>query len=453
MARRSAGPFDHGLIMDTRLLLSALGAVVLLVVLVIRFKISSFLALIIASLALGVATGMKLTAIAKAFQDGMGAVLGSVAGIIALGTILGRMLAESGGAQVIASTIAHAFGKRMLPWAMLVIGLLVGLPVFFSVGLILLTPILFALARQHQIPVLLLGIPMIAGLSAMHGLVPPHPGIMAAVPIVQADVGRAMVLSLAVGLPAAILAGPLLARAFARVARNAEAEGSPALGATNIRFSVAVGTVLFPIGLMLASGAADMFLPAGSKTRIVLAFLGHPTVALLLGVLVSFRTFGSALGFSREKVLKMSEDSLGTVALMLLVVGAGGGFSRVLIESGVGAAVESLAKVWQLAPIPMGYAAACLIRIATGSATVAITTAAGLVAPLANATPGTDRELLLLAMGAGSLILSHVNDGGFWFVKESLKLTVPETFKTWTVLETLISVIAFGMVLLLDRLL
>lgn len=435
---------------ETRLLLSALGAVVLLVVLVIRFKISSFLALVIASLSLGLATGMKLPSIAKAFQDGMGAVLGAVAGIIALGTILGKMLAESGGAQVIATTIARGFGKRMLPWAMLVIGLLVGLPVFFSVGLILLTPLLFALAREHRTPVLLLGIPMIAGLSAMHGLVPPHPGIMAAVPIIKADVGRTMLLSLVVALPAAILAGLLFARLFARTAPLSAETAPAALQTAPLRFSVAVGTVLFPIVLMLASGVADMFLAAESKPRAVLAFVGHPTVALLLGVLVSFRTFGSALGVSREKILKMSEDSLGSVALMLLVVGAGGGFSRVLIESGVGAAVESLARAWQLSPIPMGYAAACLIRIATGSATVAITTAAGLVAPLASATPGTDRELLLLAMGAGSLILSHVNDGGFWFVKESLKLTVAETFKTWTVLETLLSLIGFAVVLMLD---
>jgi GntP family gluconate:H+ symporter len=202
---------------------------------------------------------------------------------------------------------------------------------------------------------------------------------------------------------------------------------------------------------MLAAGLGGIFLARDCTGRALLDLLGHPTVALLLGVLVSFFTFGRGTGIPRDRILKLSEESLGPIALMLLVVGAGGGFSRVLIESGVGKAMAELAKAWHLAPIPMGFAAACLIRVATGSATVAITTAAGLAAPLADAVPGTNRELLLLAMGAGSLILSHVNDGGFWFVKECLGLTVTETLKTWTVLETVLSLAAFGMVLLLSR--
>lgn len=438
---------------DTRLLLAAAGAVVVLVLLIVRLKLSAFIALMVASLLAGLLAGLDLLATAKAFQAGMGAVLGSIAAIIGLGTVLGKMLVESGGSEVIAETIVRKAGARHLPWAMLLIALIVGAPVFFAVGLVLLAPILFALVRQHQSNMLLLGIPMVAGLSAMHGLVPPHPGPMAAIQMMGADTGRTIWYALMVGIPAAIIAGPLFGRWISRrlpkggvetsiLARKEARTARPGFGMT-------LFTVLLPIGLMLVGTVAEIAFDAESRWRTRVAFLADPVVALLIGVLFSFYSFGAALGLDRQALLKFSEDCLGPVAIILLIVGAGGGFSRVLIESGVGEAVSRIATAWEIRPLWLAYGAACLIRVATGSATVAITTAAALVKPVADAYPGTNLELVVLAMGAGSLILSHVNDGGFWLVKEYLNLSVPETLKTWTVMETLLSVVSFGLVLLL----
>ena len=439
---------------DTRLLLAAAVAVVVLVVLIVRLKLSAFIALMVASLLAGVLAGLDLLATAKAFQTGMGAVLGSIAAIIGLGTVLGKMLVESGGSEVIAETIVRKAGARHLPWAMLVIALIVGAPVFFAVGLVLLAPILFALVRQHQSGMLLLGIPMVAGLSAMHGLVPPHPGPMAAIKMMGADTGKTIWYALIVAVPGAIIAGPVFGKWIARrvVPRAGESrlfeKREPRT--RRPRFGITVFTVLLPIGLMLLGTGAEIFLGAESAWRGRVSFLGDPVVALLCGVLFSFYSFGAALGLDRQSLLKFSEECLGPVAIVLLIVGAGGGFSRVLIESGVGEAVSRIATAWEIRPIWLAYGAACLIRMATGSATVAITAAAALVKPVADATPGTSVELVVLAMGAGSLILSHVNDGGFWLVKEYLNLSVPETLKTWTAMETILSVVCFALVLLLE---
>lgn len=442
---------------DTRLLLAAALAVVVLVILIVRLKLSAFIALMIASLLAGLLAGMDLLATAKAFQGGMGAVLGSIAAIIGLGTVMGKMLVESGGSEVIAETIVRKAGARHLPWAMLLIALIVGAPVFFAVGLVLLAPILFALVRQHQSGMLWLGIPMVAGLSAMHGLVPPHPGPMAAIKLIGADTGKTIWYALLIAVPAAVIAGPLFGHWIAKrvIPRSAQ----PSLlekrepRANRPGFSITLFTVLLPIALMLFGTGADIVLAPESVWRSRIAFLGDPVVALLCGVLFSFYSFGAALGWNRQDLLRFSEECLGPVAIVLLIVGAGGGFSRVLIESGVGEAVSRIATAWEIRPLWLAYGAACLIRVATGSATVAITTAAALVKPVADASPGTNLELVVLAMGAGSLILSHVNDGGFWLVKEYLNLTVTETLKTWTAMETILSLVSFALVLLLDGLL
>ena len=438
---------------DARLLLAAAVAVALLVLLIVRFKVSGFIALMIASLVAGALAGMPLLAAAQAFQAGMGAVLGSIAAIIGLGTVLGKMLMESGGSEVIAQRIVRWAGARYLPWAMLLISLIIGAPVFFAVGLVLLAPILFELTRQHRSGLLYLGIPMVAGLSAMHGLVPPHPGPMAAIKLIGADTGKTIWYSLIVAVPAAIVAGPLFGKWISqRVLPKEGMDTVPVGSQRTIRpgFAITVCTVLLPIALMLVGTAAALVFAEDSPWRARIAFLGDPVVALLCGVLFSFYSFGASLGLDRRSILKFTEECLGPIAIVLLIVGAGGGFSRVLVESGVGDAVSRVATSWEIRPLWLAYGAACLIRIATGSATVAITTAAALVKPVADASPGTNLELVVLAMGAGSLILSHVNDGGFWLVKEYLKLSVPETLKTWTTMETILSLVCFALVLLLD---
>jgi GntP family gluconate:H+ symporter len=441
---------------DARLLTSAAGAVVLLIVLIARFKVNSFVALIIASLLAGICAGMDLPEIAKSFGEGVGAVLGSVAMVIGLGAILGKLLGESRGAEVIAATITNAFGEKRLPWAIVVIALIVGLPVFFPVGVVLLTPIIIAIARRSGVNFLSIALPMIAGLSAAHGLIPPHPGPMLAIETLHADAGKTILYALILAIPAAILGGPVYAKWISSKMPDAVIPITSATASNNSSsrpsFALTVFTVALPVLLMLCSTLADLLLAKNDPLRSTAIFIGSPICALTISVIVSFFTFGIARGFTSQQILKFSEDSLGPTAAALLIVGAGGGFNRILVVSGVGDVISRAATSAQLSPLLLGWVVAVLIRIATGSATVAISTAAGILAPIAAAQP-VNRELLVVTMGAGSLICSHVNDGGFWFVKEYLGLSVPQTFRTWTVIETIIAVVGLLGALVLNQIL
>lgn len=444
-----------GLSPNASLLLCAAIGVIGLVLLIARFKLNSFAALILASVFVGLCSGMELTGIARAFQEGVGKVLGDIAMVIGLGTVLGKMLAESGGAEVVARVLIRALGERQLHWTMMIVAFIVGIPVFFSVGLVLLAPILFTIARETKLPLLRLGIPLLAGLACAHGFVPPHPGPMAAIGLLKADIGKTIFYSLLVGFPTAVIVGPLLGRWIAgnvvpqpggladQLAPRSEGKNLPGFGLTLL-------TILLPILLMLLATAADLTLPDGSALRAWLDLVGHPLTAMLVTVLLSFYTLGTACGFDRRQILKFSEECLGPVAMVLLVVGAGGGFGKVLVASGVGDAIKHLAEHIHISPLLLGWLVAALIRIAQGSATVAITTAAGIVAPIAAATPGTNVELLVIALGAGSSILSHLNDGGFWLVKEYFGLTVPQTLRTWSLMVTLKSIVGLILVLLVD---
>jgi len=427
-------------------------AVGALVALIGPGKINAFVALTLVSLFVGICAGMSLTEVGTKFQDGVGTMLASVAIVVGLGVMLGKLLAESGGAEIIARRLNDFFGPHHADWTMLIVAWIVGLPVFFTVGLVLLAPLAFSLAKQSQLPWARIAIPMLAGLSVAHGLVPPHPGPMAAVAALGADPGKTILYSIALGFPIAVLAGPLFAQWIAP--RLPDDFRPPVLPEPNQTGRLLPGffssslTMLCPVLLMLASTVATMQLPPESGLLHVIQFLGHPAVAMLAAVLLAFYTFGYRLGLSRTELLKRTEESLGPAALILLVVGAGGGFNRILIESGVGSAISELAQRARVSPLLLGWLLAAAIRVATGSATVAITTAAGLVAPLAAAQPGTRPELLVCAMGAGSLILSHLNDGGFWFVKEYLRMSVGQTLQIWTVMETVVAVAGLLLVLL-----
>ena len=445
---------------QTRLLVFAALAVVGLVVLVARFKLNAFIALVIASLFVGLGTGMNLPDIAKAFQEGVGRVLGDIAMVVGLGTVLGKLLAESGGAQVIANTLVTQLGERRLPWAIMLVAFVIGLPVFFGVGLVLLVPILFTLARRTNVPLLHLGIPLVAALSVAHGLIPPHPGPMAAAgllrgPAGSADLGKVILYSILIGFPTAMIAGPLLAR---RLAGNfqvpldgglAAALVAPPQPKRLIGFGLAVFTILLPVGLMVLATVADVALAKENAVRKWAGLIGSPLVAMTLATLFALWSFGAARGFDRNQVLKFSNDCLGPAAIILLVIGAGGGFSRVLVLSGVGDAIAASAKSLSVSPLILGWLIAVGIRLATGSATVATVTAAGLMAPIVAGLHEVNKPLLALAIGAGSLFFSHVNDAGFWMVKEYFGMTVGETIKTWSTMETILSVVGLIVILAL----
>src|SRR6185369_3079759 len=337
-----------------------------------------------------------------------------------------------------------------------------------SVGLVLLIPIVFTLTRQTKTPLLFLGIPLVAGLSVAHGLVPPHPGPMAALGVFNAqvgttDVGKTIFYALLVGFPTAIIAGPILGKLISRKV-HVELAGGFAEQLTSTKsglaadaprknspgFALTVFTILLPVLLMLMATVVNLKVEQGNQIRTWIDFIGSPMVAMLVALLFSFYSFGFARGFGKQQLSDFTTNCLAPLAMIFLVVGAGGGFSRVLVASGVGDAIAALATHSPLSPLLLGWLVAALIRVATGSATVAITTVAGIIAPIAKSTPGLNLELLIVAMGAGSTILSHVNDGGFWIVKEYFNMSVAQTLKSWTVMETIISVVAMALVLVLD---
>ncbi|GAC1411925.1 MAG: GntP family permease [Gemmatimonadaceae bacterium] len=440
---------------DTRLLLYALLAVSALILLIARYKLHPFIALVSVSLVTGVAAGMPPVRAVKAFQGGVGNTLGFIAIVVGLGTMLGKIMAESGAATRIATTLIDIFGERRVHWAIMIVAFIVGIPVFFQVGFVLLIPLVFTLARRTGISLIKIGIPLVAGLSVVHGMLPPHPAAMLAVGAYHADLGRTILYGLLVGLPTAALAGPIFATWIAPriklpaenpLARQLEGESVQAMPG----FGISLFTVLIPVILMLLASATEIALDPASLLRSALHYVGNPIVSLLLALLFSFWSLARKRHFTREEVMKFCNDCLGPTAAILLVIGAGGGFNQVLVESGVGGAIANVAIGSHVSPLLLAWSIAALIRVATGSATVAMTTAAGIVAPIAVAIPGTNLELLVLATGAGSLMLSHVNDAGFWLIKEFFNMTVAQTLKTWTVAETIIGVAGLGFTMLLS---
>jgi gluconate:H+ symporter, GntP family len=368
--------------------------------------------------------------------------------VVALGTMLGKMMAESGGADRIAHTLIRVFGEKRVHWAMMVIGLIVGLPAFFEVGFVLLIPIAFTVARRTRTSLIMVGLPMVAGLSVVHGLVPPHPAALLAVTIYKADIGRTIFYALLVGLPTAVIAGPLYAKLIARhihlPAENPMAAEFVDHGAERSLpgFWLTLFTILFPVILMLVGSWADGIAAPNSGLNDGLHLIGNDDMALLIGVLLSFFTLGRMRGFNRSTILRFSNECLAPTATITLLVGAGGGFGRILQDSGVSQAIIGVALNSHVPLLLLAWLLAALMRLATGSATVAMTTAAGIVAPIALHATGVHPELLAIATGAGSLIFSHVNDGGFWLVKEYFNMSVADTIKTWSVCETIISVTA-----------
>jgi gluconate:H+ symporter, GntP family len=440
------------------LLVYAVIAIGLLILLITRYKVYPFLVLIIVSLLLGLAVGMPMDKIVKAFETGNGNTLGHIAVVVGLGTMLGKMMAESGGAERIANTLIEWFGEKHLHWAMMFVAIIVGLPVFFEVGFVLLIPIAFNVAKRTKKSLLLVGLPMVAGLSVVHGLIPPHPAAMLAVQAYHADIGRTIVYGLIVGVPCAIVAGPLFALLIHRYIKlpennplaaqfvDSRKEGEDHEPRDLPGFGITLFSILLPVILMLVGSWADLLSTPKTLPNDLLHFVGNSDVALLLAVLFSFWSFGASRGYNREQIQKFCGDCLAPIAGITLIVGAGGGFGQVLRESGISQQLIATASAAHLSPLLLGWFVAALIRLATGSATVAMTTACGIVAPIAAAAPGgATAELLVLATGSGSLIFSHVNDGGFWLIKEYFGMTVGQTFKTWSLCETIISVMGLGL--------
>ncbi|MEE1828701.1 gluconate:H+ symporter [Streptomyces sp. BE20] len=439
---------------DLRLLIAVLLSIGAIVLLITRFKLHPFLALTLGSGLLAAVAGAPFDKLLGSFSTGFGATVAGVGLLIGLGAMLGKLLADSGGANIIADTVLARSGPKALPWAMALIAAVLGLPLFFEVGVVLLIPIVLLVARRGNVPLMRIGIPALAGLSVLHGLVPPHPGPLVAVDALKADLGITLALGLLIAVPTLIVAGPLFARVAERwvgpleIPENTAPEGAVERPERTPSFGAVLATILLPVVLMLGKALADVVVddPKALPQR-VFDFIGSPLIALLATTLLGMVTLGRAAGFDRDRISDTVGRSLGPIAGIVFIVGAGGGFKQTLIDVGVGNAVSEWSARWHISALLLGWLIAVLIRLATGSATVATITAAGIVAPLAADMSSTHAALLVLAIGAGSLFFSHVNDAGFWLVKEYFGMSVGQTLKSWSVMETVISVVAIALIM------
>ncbi|MGJ5710622.1 gluconate:H+ symporter [Staphylococcus equorum] len=435
------------------LLIITLLSIVIVILGVAWWKWHAFISLTVAGLFLAIMAGLSPEKIVTAYETGVGDVLGHLVGILALGTILGKLMSDSGAGMQISDYLVKALGYKKLPWAMMLSGFIIGIPVFFEVGIVILLPLVISIHKTTKTNILLIAIPLLAGLSIVHGIVPPHPGAMTAIGIYEADLGKVLLYSLIIALPTAIIAGPIFGKFISKrvipenppniIKVNNKTNGLPSVG---ISFLV----IILPVLLMLLSIITPYLGEIPSIIKNSLIFIGSPVIALLISCFAAFYLLGFKQGMTKNVIKDLVEECILPIGSIILIIGAGGGFKEILIETGVGNTIAQMTEQLSLSPLLLAFLVAGLIRVATGSATVALTTAAGIVSPIIQHMSGVNLELLVIATGAGSLMLSHVNDAGFWMVKEYLGLNVKETFKTWTVMETLLSFVAFAIAFIID---
>lgn len=418
-------------------------------------KVSPFLSLLIVSLIAGLLLGLQPEELLKSVEKGVGSTLGGLALIICLGAILGKILEISGAAEKIATTLINSFGLKYIQWAVLLTGFLIGIPLYYNAGFVILVPLIFTLARKTGLPLLFIAIPMAAALSTTHCFLPPHPGPVVLVNAFKADLGKVLMYGIMITIPAVIIAGPLLGKFLqklkidtATIILPTELQVEKKLPATFPSFFIA----LLPVILITLAVIAGNFLNKQTLLSKILLFTGDSTIALLLSVLLAIYFFGLRRGESMTTVMKWLNEAVAGIAMILLIITAGGIFKQVLIDSGTGTYIASFSTKWQMTPLVFAWVVTALLRVMIGSATVAGITAAGVVGPLVISS-GVSPELMVLAVGSGSVFGSHINDSGFWMFKEFFKLSLKQTFLSWTIMETVISVMGLIGVLVLQMIL
>jgi gluconate transporter len=432
------------------LLLLTAGAIVLLLVLILAVRLHAFLALLISAMVLGVAAGMPPDKVLKSIQNGFGEALGFIAVVVGLGAMIGRFLEHSGGGRALADWLLAKFGKDNAAWAMLVASFLVGLPIFFEVGFVIMVPLVWNLARETKRSLLYYGLPMAAALTITHSLVPPHPAPAAASQLLGSDLGRTILYGVATSIPMAVIAGIFFGTWRAKrlfipvpeIAAESMAPRESGLPAPPIPLVVLL--LLLPVLLIFGATIATL---RDLPFRAVAVFLGHPFTALTIAVLIAIYFFGIRRGLNREQAAKMAAESLAPMGALLCIMGGGGAFKQVIVDSGVGPYAGHLLATSAISPLIVAYVVAAAMRAAQGSATVAIITAAGIVAPLVKSIPGYTPEMIVLALCCGGTCLSHVNDAGFWMVNEYFGMTVPQTLRSWTTMKVITSVTGIAIVL------
>jgi Gnt-I system low-affinity gluconate transporter len=437
---------------DAQLVGAAIAGIALLLFLIVRVKLHAFVALLIGSLVIGVGAGMPFADVLQAVTTGVGSTLAAIAVLVGLGAMFGQMLEVSGGIQALADALVGRFGERNARWSLLAVGFVVAIPVFFDVAFIILISLVYGLTERTNRPIVYYALPLLAGLAVTHAFIPPTPGPIAVAGLIGADLGWVMLFGVLIGLPAAVVAGPLYARLIAprvpamvpdymHVAERRSGRSLPPV-------SLIVTLIGIPLALILGNTVAGITLAEGQTPRTVLAFLGHPMMALLVTTVLSFWLLGTRSGYSAQEVREIATKALEPAGIVILVTSAGGVLKQVLIDSGVGDVFADALMAANLPPLLLAFLAAAAVRLMQGSATVAMLTAAGLVAALLGEVEFSEPMLALLvvAIAAGATIGSHVNDSGFWLVNRYLGLSVPDTLRTWTVTTTLIALVSIALI-------
>lgn len=424
-------------------------SIAILLVLTVRLKLNAFLALLVTSFCAGILNGMNADAALKSILKGFGDTAGSLAPMILFGAILGKIIEESGAAHSITGAMVNVLGQRRIQWAVLLAAFLIGLPMFYNAGFVVLIPLIYTLASTTGLPLVWLGMPMAAALSAVHGMLPPHPAPAAIALAFHADAGRTLLYGLPIAFAGAVVSGPVWAMCF----RKLRTEPPPGLHVEQSFKDrplpgvwVSLTTVLFPVALMIAGSAVALATHRVNAFTATMRFLADPNVALFLAMILACYTLGLRRGRPFEALMKDASGAIAAIALVVFIIAGGGAFKQVLLDGGMGESVKHLTAGMAFAPILLGFLTAVFMRGATGSATVAAVTAAGIVLPIVP-TSGVRPELLVLAVGAGSISLSHFSDSGFWMFKEYFNLGIRDTLATWTGMEILLSLVGLAGVL------
>lgn len=432
-------------------ILIVLICIAILVLLITQFKVNAFLAFLIISILAGLLLGIDAGDITRSIQIGIGDMLGSLVIVIVGGAMLGKLVAESGGAQRIASGLMYLFGPRYIQWALMVTGFIIGIPLFYNVGFVLVIPLIFSVVYRYKFPAVYIGLPMLASLSVTHGFLPPHPSPSYLVAQFGADMGQTLLYGIVVAIPTVIIAGPLFSRTLRRIRTelpdtfkpsDVPAEQLPGLWNS-------VLSSLLPVILLASTTLLAPYIPAEGAINKTFVFLSNPDMVLLISLGVATYTLGLRRGMRMKRIMDIYGDAVKDIAMILLIMSGAGALKQILMDSGVSDEIGVMLTGLDVHPLLMGWFIACVIRVCVGSATVAGLTAAGIIMPLMGR-PDVNPNLMVLAIGAGSLMFSHVNDGGFWLFKEYFNLSIKDTLKSWSVMETIVAVVGIIAVMILN---
>jgi gluconate transporter len=428
------------------LIILAFGAVALLLFLILYVRMHAFLAMLISAFAMGLAAGMKPSAVLKSIQAGFGDALGSIAVVLGLGAMIGAYLEHSGGGRALADWLIEKFGQERAAWALMIAAFLVGLPIFFEVGFIILVPLVYSLTREGKRSLLVYGLAMTAPLTVLHSLVPPHPAPVAAAKLLGANLGHTILYGVLLSVPMTLVSGLLYGQWIAKRIDVPLPAAAVSAGPEETKNPPSV----FVVTLLLILPVALILVATIWPDNEMLGLFGHPFMALLVTLMACMLMLGSARGLNRDQITTLATKSLAPTATLLLIMGAGGGLKQIIVDTGAGAVAGKMLAATQISPLLVAFLMAGCLRIAQGSATVSIITAAGIIAPIVKVMPGYRPDMMYLALCCGGTSLSIVNDAGFWIVNQYFGMTVPQTLKTWTAMKLISGIVGFAIVITIN---